>query len=72
MRSSCCGNTVETDKSSRNADISFENWRVAFTVNLKLVDVDPHEKTITETILRFFGRQSKSSFKQLILDLDRK
>lgn len=54
---------------SSHADSSFNNWRLAFTVNLKLVDA--HEETITEAILKMLGRQSKSSFKQLILDFSR-
>ena len=63
------GFEFETNRTSSHADSSFNNWRLAFTVNLKLVDA--HEETITEAILKMLGRQSKSSFKQLILDLSR-
>ncbi|THU95309.1 hypothetical protein K435DRAFT_839574 [Dendrothele bispora CBS 962.96] len=46
---------------------NFSNWRIAFEVQLKLVDAS--ESSISNVILKRYGRTGHSSFKHLILDL---
>jgi hypothetical protein len=44
----------------------FSNWRLAFEVDLKLVDAA--EDSITDVILQRLDRTHHSTFKQLIID----
>lgn len=45
---------------------SFSGWRLAFEVDLKLIDAT--EQTISDVILKRLDRHHHSSFKQLIID----
>ncbi len=67
---SCGRNTYRTLLFDSSQSYSFSNWRVAFEVDLKLVDAK--EESISDVVLKRFGRKGHHAFKQLVLDFSSK